>query len=202
MQFPKTSLVIGALALGVAGSLCAADNPAQAAARTAMVQKLSELSAQQPPETNAVAAPKAAAAKPVKAKAKVRPATVVTPPAVAAAPTAPAAAPVVAAPTVAVVPAAPVVEPAKACPAGQVPAAEKTKAELKVPPAPAPKAEKSAAAAWYPGKETGLPPIAGPASPLTASQESRLQALLAKYKADQITSEQYQQQRATILAAP
>jgi len=68
MQFPKASLVIGALALGAAGSLCAADNPAQAAARMAMVQKLSELSAQSPPATNAAVTPKVAAAKPVKAK--------------------------------------------------------------------------------------------------------------------------------------
>jgi hypothetical protein len=76
-----------------------------------------------------------------------------------------------------------------------------TKADLKAAPVPAKNAGQ-AAAAWYPGKETGLPPLVAPASPLAPDQETKLQTLLEKYKADQITSEQYQQQRAAILAAP
>ena len=160
MQFPKVSLVIGALAWGVAGSLCAADNPAQAAARMAMVQKLSELSAQPPPTTNAAVTPKVAAARP-----------------------------------------APVAEPVTASPAGKTNACAQTKAGLKAALVPAKNAG-PAAAAWYPGKETGLPPLVAPASPLVPDKEAKLQALLEKYRADQLTSEQYQQQRAEILAAP
>ena len=196
MQFPKASLVIGALALGAAGSLCAADNPAQAAARMAMVQKLSELSAQSPSATNAAAAPKVAAAKPVKAKTPAASKVKTRPPGNPAAPTAAAVTP-----TVIAAQPAPVAEPVAPRPAVMTNACAQTKADLKTAPAPAKNAG-PAAAAWYPGKETGLPPLVAPASPLTASQESKLQALLAKYKADQITSEQYQQQRAAILAVP
>lgn len=54
----------------------------------------------------------------------------------------------------------------------------------------------------YPGKELGLKPIAAPASPLDATKEQKLQALLVKYKADQLSPEEYHQQRAAILAAP
>ena len=54
----------------------------------------------------------------------------------------------------------------------------------------------------YPGKELGLTPITAPALPITADKEARLQVLLAKYKADQITPEEYHKQRAAILAEP
>ena len=56
--------------------------------------------------------------------------------------------------------------------------------------------------AIYPGKELGLKPIEAPPLPITAAQEAQLQALLAKYKANQITPEEYQKQRAEILAQP
>jgi hypothetical protein len=196
MQFPKASLVIGALALGAAGSLCAADNPAQAAARMAMVQKLSELSAQSPPATNAAVTPKVAAAKPVKAKTPAVSKVKTLPPGNPSAPTA-----AVAAPTVIAAQPAPVAEPVTPCPAVMTNACAQTKADLKTAPAPA-KNTGPAAAAWYPGKETGLPPLVAPASPLAPDQQAKLQTLLEKYKADQLTSEQYQQQRAAILAAP
>ena len=52
------------------------------------------------------------------------------------------------------------------------------------------------------GKDIGLQPIAAPALPIGASKEARLQALLAKYQADQISPEEYHKQRAEILAAP
>jgi hypothetical protein len=193
MQFPTASLVIGALALGAAGSLCAADNPAQAAARMAMVQKLSELSAQSPPATNTAATPKVAAAKPVKAQTPAAAKVKTRPPGNPSAPTA------VAAPTVAAARPVPVAEPVAACPAVMTNACAQTKADLKAAPAPA---KNAGPAAWYPGKETGLPPLVAPASPLAPDQETKLQTLLEKYKADQLTSEQYQQQRAAILAAP
>jgi hypothetical protein len=45
-------------------------------------------------------------------------------------------------------------------------------------------------------------PINAPALPISTTKGQRLQALLALYKADQITPEQYQKQRAAILAGP
>ncbi len=53
MQIPKISLWLGALALGVALNAIATDNPAQAAARTALESKMQEMDAQQTvPATN------------------------------------------------------------------------------------------------------------------------------------------------------
>jgi hypothetical protein len=54
----------------------------------------------------------------------------------------------------------------------------------------------------FPGKELGLKPIVAPPLPVSASKAAQLQALLAKYKADQITPDEYQKQRAEILAQP
>jgi hypothetical protein len=48
----------------------------------------------------------------------------------------------------------------------------------------------------------GLKPIEAPPLPISAAKEAQLQALLAKYKADQITPVEYQKQRAEILAQP
>lgn len=77
---------------------------------------------------------------------------------------------------------------------------EKPNATPVVQPAPVPQpvVENS----YYPGKELGLKPISAPALPISASKAERLQALLEKYKADQITPEEYHQQRAAILAEP
>jgi hypothetical protein len=47
-----------------------------------------------------------------------------------------------------------------------------------------------------------MKPIVAPASPISASKEQRLQELLAKYKADQVSPNEYQIQRAAILAEP
>jgi hypothetical protein len=71
-------------------------------------------------------------------------------------------------------------------------------------PAPA-KTEKPAKANQEPGyigKDLGMKPIATPALPISATKEQQLQALLAKYKADQISPEEYHKQRAAILAEP
>lgn len=54
----------------------------------------------------------------------------------------------------------------------------------------------------YAGKDLGMPPVAAPALPISADKQARLQALLLKYKADQLTPEEYHQQRAAILAEP
>jgi hypothetical protein len=56
--------------------------------------------------------------------------------------------------------------------------------------------------AIFPGKELGLKPIEAPLLPVSATQQAQLQALLAKYKANQITPEEYHNQRAEILAQP
>ena len=45
-------------------------------------------------------------------------------------------------------------------------------------------------------------PIEAPALPISMGKEAQLQALLARYKADLITPEQYHKQRAAILAQP
>ena len=47
-----------------------------------------------------------------------------------------------------------------------------------------------------------FPPLQGPPPSISADKEQRLQELLQKYKADQITPEEYHQQRARILAEP
>jgi hypothetical protein len=44
-----------------------------------------------------------------------------------------------------------------------------------------------------------FPPLAGPALPISAAKQQQLDALLLRYKADQITPEQYHAERAKIL---
>ena len=48
----------------------------------------------------------------------------------------------------------------------------------------------------------GLKAIAPPLLPVTASQQSQLLDLLAKYKANQVSPEEYYKRRAEILAQP
>jgi hypothetical protein len=45
-------------------------------------------------------------------------------------------------------------------------------------------------------------PLQGPAPPVSADKEQRLHALLLQYQADQLTPQQYHEQRAKILAEP
>jgi hypothetical protein len=45
-----------------------------------------------------------------------------------------------------------------------------------------------------------FPPLEGPAVPFSADKSQRLADLLQKYKADQITPEEYHTERAKILA--
>jgi hypothetical protein len=45
-----------------------------------------------------------------------------------------------------------------------------------------------------------FPPMAGPALPISVDKQQQLDGLLLRYKADQITPEQYQSERARILA--
>lgn len=54
----------------------------------------------------------------------------------------------------------------------------------------------------YVGKDLGMKPVAAPPAPVAASKIEKLQELLAKYRADQISPEEYQQQRKAIMAQP
>jgi hypothetical protein len=47
-----------------------------------------------------------------------------------------------------------------------------------------------------------LPPLSGPPSSLSAVKEQKLNALLEQYRADQLTPQQYHEQRAKILSEP
>jgi hypothetical protein len=74
------------------------------------------------------------------------------------------------------------------------------------PPVPAaeskPAVADKPADASYPGKQLGMKPILAPALPISPEKAGKLAALLAKYKADQVTPEDYQKQRAEIISAP
>ncbi|MGD0745186.1 MAG: hypothetical protein ABSA45_08530 [Verrucomicrobiota bacterium] len=94
--------------------------------------------------------------------------------------------------TPAVKPAAPQTQPVAVTPAKPAPPAVK-------PEAMTPANQINAA---YPGKELGLKPIEAPPLPISAAKEAQLQALLERYKADQITPEAYHNERAKILAEP
>lgn len=48
----------------------------------------------------------------------------------------------------------------------------------------------------------GLPTLTGPASSLPAAKQQKLDALLQQYRADQLTPQQYHEQRAKILSEP
>ena len=52
------------------------------------------------------------------------------------------------------------------------------------------------------GMAMGFNPIEAPPLPVSAQKQAELQALLAKYMADQVSPEEYQKQRAAILAEP
>ncbi len=153
MKISKLLPAVGVIAFCVSfASVRAQDNPAQAAAREALMKQMNQVQAPEPQT------PAAAPAAPV---APAAPAVVVEP--AAAAPAAPAA---VAAPAVVILQTNVVAAPP---------------ASVSIP-SPA--------------------PIVAPALPISMTKEQRLQALLAQYKSDQITPEQYHTQRAAILAEP
>ncbi len=49
-------------------------------------------------------------------------------------------------------------------------------------------------------KQLGLQPLQAPPAPVSAQQQEALQSLLQRYEADQITPDEYQAERAKILA--
>lgn len=54
----------------------------------------------------------------------------------------------------------------------------------------------------YAGKTLGFKPIEAPPPPVSAQKQAELQALLARYMANQVSPEEYQKERAAILAGP
>lgn len=216
MIISKLTLVLCALAIG---ALCltvrAEDNPAQAAARMALAKQQFEQNAQ--PATNAPA-PAAKPTPPVKSK-KARAEKPVAAPQPKPAAQAPA------------VVARPAPEPAPASRgdnSAQAAARMALGQQLGMPTTPSPVAnntgvttpESTPAAKPVPappvllytptspdnnnyvGQDIGLKPIVAPGLPINTSKQARLQALLERYKADQITPEEYHKQRAAILAEP
>jgi hypothetical protein len=192
MQTTKFSILICAFVACAPLTMRATDTPAQAAARAQVVEKLQELEAQNP-ATNPPVAPRGMMA-PV----------VATP---TPAPTM--SAPVITTPAMKPVNQAELQKEAKAKAKADKAAAklkakqdaERAKAEAaaqaqiqSVKPMPAPSADV--------GSEIGLKALTAPALPISDSKEARLQALLTKYQADQISPEEYHRQRAEILAQP
>ena len=57
---------------------------------------------------------------------------------------------------------------------------------------------------WSAGNSpaTNFPPLEGPPLPISSTKQHALYELLQRYKADQVTPEQYQAERAKILAGP
>ena len=89
---------------------------------------------------------------------------------------------------------APAPAPAVAKPAEAKPQETAIKPEVK--PAPAKVSKKPAKG------PQAFPPISGPPPAVSADKQQRLAELLRKYKADEITPEEYHQQRAKILSEP
>jgi type IV secretory pathway VirB10-like protein len=71
-------------------------------------------------------------------------------------------------------------------------------AQAKAKAQPAPTTQKAPAKTG----NLGLTPIEAPPLPISAAKQQQLQALLVKYQADQISSAEYQTQRAAILSQP
>jgi hypothetical protein len=236
MQFSKFLSLFCATAV-CAGFISARadDNPAQAAARAALEQKMQDLDAQEA-ATNSAAPPVVVVTPSGAAQEQpAPPATVTTTPA-ATETQSPATAPAETQPAPAIIPADNDAQAAARAALNQkmqeldeqeaatnsvtlpvitiapvVAAPEQTSHPVETQPAPtaqvqapaaAPTPTPSAADVNYPGKELGLKPIEAPAPPISADKQAQLQALLAKYMADQVSPEEYQQQRAAILAQP
>jgi hypothetical protein len=219
MQFSKTLLTCGAAALClVVTSARAVDTEADLKLREALRQKMAEVG----PETSTTAPAPSKPAKPAKTvKAPAKPAPV--------APAAPVvAAPVVVAPVAEPAPVAPAVAaPAAAQPAASAPVdeaqaerlREAVRARLAQDAATQPQPQQvvthgsdleptmstTTIVAAPPAaitKPTAKAPVTleAPALPISGSKEQRLATLLQQYKADQITPQQYHEERAKILA--
>jgi hypothetical protein len=219
MQVSKSLLAVCAATV-CAGFISshAQDTPAQAAARAALMQSMGQpaIAAPTAPKTP----PPAPASKP---NPPVAPATPVAPVTASPAATTPAPAPVAmtpqplnpdaqAAARAALlqsmgqtdIPAAATSAPTVVAPVVVAPTPTKPAPTIPAAPEMKPVATNPAKAsnAIIPGREPGFPPMVAPALPISSGKEQQLDALLAQYKANLISPEEYQKQRATILAAP
>jgi hypothetical protein len=223
MLISKFPVWICALLSCGALALHAQDTPAQAAARAALQQKMDELDAN-PPTTTSPSAPDAVTNAPVIEVTPVGAAPVVEtpapkpaeqtpmlvdpPPAVTVRETAETGASISNADVEAqkqIEAAAQAKDAAQKTADATAKADAEAKAQAAVDAkkrAEAEKAAVSAATANYPGKEMGLKPIEAPALPISAAKAQKLDELLARYKADHISAEEYHTQRAAILAEP
>ena len=86
-------------------------------------------------------------------------------------------------------------------PAASTKPVAKAKKEKKKRSADATKPENSSEANFA-GKDLGLMPVPPPPPPISAGKQAQLDQLLTKYKADQVSPDEYQKQRAAILAQP
>jgi len=174
------------------------DPEAIAKAREAMRQKMQELPAQPPSKVATTPAPKRA---PKVATAKPAPAPQTVPEPV------PSAAKPAARETVATQPAA--TQPAEVRPAQtppqvevQAPVATELPERTEAENAARKQASKKQKIRKPSSTAPVFQPLAGPPLPISAEKQQRLANLLEQYRADQITPEQYHQQRAKILAEP
>jgi hypothetical protein len=194
MLISKFPLCVCALALCAGFTVRADDTPAQAAARAALMEKMQELQggSAAAPQTSAPAQAAPAAVTPEV------PAQVATP---QAAPAQPTPAQTVPAQT----------EAASAAPmttqTGDTPAQAAARAALETKMSemgtPAPSANTVAAQGKTPSARSAAmagKPIIAPPLPISMSKEDKLAQLLALYRADKISPEQYHEQRAAILA--
>ena len=194
MQTSKLSVVIGALLICAPLTMRATDTAAQAAARAVVEQKLKELDGQ-------AIAPATGNAAPV---------VIATPAVTTTATTEPMLKPInqtKAEKAAAKLKAKQDAERATAelkaqKEAARKAAADKAKAERAAAKTKMETAKPAPMPVMDAGKDIGLKPVTAPALPIGASKEARLQALLAKYQADQISPEDYHKQRAAILAQP
>lgn len=208
MQTTKFLVVLGAAVALVAprSAFAAPDSEAQAKLREAMRLKMEELNAQAAP------APAAPAPQPKPAVVEVikpteRPPTIVVPVPVEPAPATPVSAPVLA-PKVNNSEARFSELPDEAEAAKNAQLLEGLRAKVAAEKASAPVVTAPAAPAKSAGSSVVTPAVAvpitanmeAPASPLSGSKQDRLAELLRRYKADEITPQDYHKQRAQIIA--
>jgi colicin import membrane protein len=77
-----------------------------------------------------------------------------------------------------------------------------TSAAQSAAPAPAAAPPGNTPDSNFAGKDLGMKPMAAPPLPIPANKQQELQDLLVKYRADQISPDEYQKERAAILAKP
>ena len=218
MQTSKSFVTICAVVL-LAGSegLSAADTDAQIRAREALRSAISAMDTQQPPAKVTRPAPPEKSPKPAPAAPVFSPAAstdtvkIVPPP---SAPTpAPAAPPPVQISTPAAPPSSTWATPAsdsfsQVPPPSDSEAAAKAREALRqstfqpeMQPSTGQQVPGAGAAPAF-SATPGFKPLDTPSSPLTGSKQERLNELLRRYRADEITPEQYHTQRAKILEEP